>query len=99
MIQMHISIYIYVCLTIGFHSLVAGFSRIDVCIMNFDSSSINEMNSIVFGSTDWPFVAVVSKLKVEFNYSTIRISLSMFSKTLYQRVFECREFESDVNFN
>ena len=47
--------------------------------------------------------SVVSKLKVEFNccfnYSTISILLSMFSKTLYQRVFECQEFESDVNFN
>ena len=43
--------------------------------------------------------SVVSKLKVEFNYSTIGISLSMFSKTLYQRVFECQEFESGVNFN
>ena len=51
--------------------------------------------------------SAVSKLKVEFNYCfnycrqkvKKRISLSMFSRKLDQRVFECREFESDVNFN
>ena len=47
--------------------------------------------------------SAVSKLKVEFNYCRQkvkkRISLSMFSRKLDQRVFECREFESDVNFN